>query len=279
MRGPDPGRPGDDLDIVVRWPVLSGAAELAALELWDRGATAVEERPADGDGVVLVASYPTPRAARLVAATLELDTETVPPGWRDEWKRHAVSVEVGTSIVVAPAWRPVPVVADRLVLEIDSGPCFGSGSHASTRLILQLLAEEPPAGLTVLDVGTGSGILAVAAARLGASRVIAIDLDPESPAVTDANARRNGVDDRIEASTTDLAALGDMVDLALVNVTAGVHDGLAAAVIAHVLPGGRILVAGLLPGQWQHVADAYGTCEVVTLPELDGWVGAVLRRA
>jgi ribosomal protein L11 methyltransferase len=268
----------DERDVVVLWPVDRSEAELAALELWDRGATAVEERETAGGSVLLVASYPAPGAARVVAAQLELDTEVVAGGWRDAWKRHAVPIEVGPSIVVAPAWRPVPVADGRLIVEIDPGPCFGSGSHASTRLILELLAEDPPVGLLVLDVGTGSGILAVVAARLGAARVIAIDLDPEAPAVTEANARRNAVDDRIDVSTTDVGDLDVIVDLALVNVTARVHIETAGAVVDRVRPGGRLLLAGLLPGQWRHVAGAYAGCEVVAQPKLDGWVGAVLRR-
>jgi len=170
-------------------------------------------------------------------------------------------------------------VADgRLVIEIDSGPCFGSGSHASTRLVLGLLAEHPPAGLAVLDVGTGSGILAVAAARLGAARVVAVDLDPHSTGVTTANAARNGVADRIEVSTTAVSDLDMVVDVALVNVTAGVHAEVAGAVTALVRPGGRLLLAGLLPGQWRHVAGAYAGCELIERTELDGWAGAVLRR-
>ena len=265
-------------DVVVRWPVVAAEAELAAMELWDRGATAVEERNVGDEDLVLIASYPTSDAARLVASALGLATELVPPGWRDEWKRHAEAIEVGPSLLVAPAWRPVPVADGRLVLEIDSGPCFGSGSHASTRLILELLAGEPPVGLHVLDVGTGSGILAVAAARLGAALVTAVDLDPDAPAVTEANARRNGADARIEVSLTDVADLDVAADLALVNVTAGVHVELAGAVVARVAPGGRLWLAGLLPGQWQHVAGAYAGCEVVDRPELDGWVGAVLRK-
>jgi ribosomal protein L11 methyltransferase len=269
----------DERDVVVLWPVERAEAELAALELWDRGATAVEERDTGAGSVLLVASYPAPNAARVVAAQLELDTELVPGGWRDAWKRHAVAIEVGPSIVVTPAWRPVPVADGRLVVEIDPGPCFGSGSHASTRLILELLAADPPVGSVVLDVGTGSGILAVVAARLGAARVVAVDLDPEAPAVTEANARRNAVDDQIEVSTTDVGDLDVVADLALVNVTAGVHIEAAGAVVDRVRPGGRLLLAGLLPGQWRHVADAYAGCEVVALPELDGWVGAVLRRA
>jgi ribosomal protein L11 methyltransferase len=265
-------------DLVVRWPVEPAAAELAALALWDHGATAVEERTADDGSVVLIASYPTAGAARGVAADLGLETEPVPLGWRDEWKRHARAIEVGPSLLIAPAWRPLPVVVGRLVLGIDSGPCFGSGSHASTRLVLTLLADDPPIGLRVLDVGTGSGILAVAAARLGASVVTAVDLDPDSPAVTLSNARRNGVEDRIDVSTTDVADLEVVADLALVNVTAGVHAEVAGAVVARVTPGGRLLLAGLLPGQWRHVAGAYAGCEVVDRPALDGWVGAVLRK-
>jgi ribosomal protein L11 methyltransferase len=267
----------EDETIVVRWPVAASDAELAALELWDRGATAVEERAA-GRLVVLVASYPTSQGARMVAAQLELDTEVVAPGWRDAWKAHAAPVAVGDAIVVVPAWRPVPVVDGRLVLEIDPGPCFGSGSHASTRLILQLLADDPPAGLSVLDVGTGSGILAVAAARLGATRVTAVDLDPEAVIVTAANAAHNGVTDRISVSTTPVADVEGRSDLAMVNVTAGVHAELASDVVDRVRPGGRLLLAGLLPGQWQHVAGAYAGCDVIDLPELDGWLGAVLRR-
>ena len=272
-------------DLVVRRPSSRSRAELAALELWDLGATAVEERdaeerPAEGgeEAVVLVASFPTPAAARAVAAELGLEVEAVPLGWRDEWKRHAVAVEAGPAIVVAPAWRPVTVAGDRLLLEIDPGPCFGSGSHPSTRLILQLLAERPPAGLTVLDVGTGSGILAVAAARLGATRVVAVDIDPDAVAVTRANSRRNGVEDQVEVSTTDIGGVAEIADLALVNVTAGVHAELGAAVAARVRAGGQLLLAGLLPGQWRHVAGAYPGCEVTARPELDGWAGAVLHK-
>lgn len=272
-------------DLVVRVPVTAeagldpvAAAELASLRLWDLGATAVGEQSGPDGTLSLVASFPTPQAARTVAASLGVAAEEVAPDWRDAWREYAEAVEVAGGLLVAPSWRPVALAGDRLVLEIDPGPCFGSGTHASTRLLLQLLAAHPPLGATVLDVGTGSGILAVAAARLGAERVVAVDVDPAAVTVAAANADRNGVGGVVAASVTPIGALEVTADLAVVNVTAGVHAEVGPATVERVRPGGELLLAGLLPGQWRHVAGAYGGCDVIERPELDGWVGARLRR-
>ena len=260
------------MDLVLHWNIGTGSEELGAVELWDRGATAVEVR----DGA-LVASFPTARAARAVAAELDATLEAVDPAWQDAWKRWAEPVEL-PGLVVAPAWRDVPLDAGRVTVSIDPGPVFGSGTHPSTRLLLGLLAATPPAGLAVLDVGTGSGILAVAAARLGAASVTAIDLDPEALGVARRNAERNGVAERVEVSGLPVTELAGGHDLALVNVTAGVHAEIGAASARAVRPGGRLWIAGLLPGQWRHVADAYPGCSVVATPGLDGWLGAILER-
>lgn len=260
------------MELLLHWNVKIGSEELGAAELWDRGATAVEVR--DGS---LVASFPTAAATREVAAELGATLECVEPVWQDAWKRWAEPVEV-PGLVVTPAWRDVPVDGDRLTVPIDPGPVFGSGTHPSTRLLLGLLAGDPPAGLSVLDVGTGSGILAVAAARLGAASVTAIDVDPEAVVVARRNAERNGVSDRVEVSTRAVGEVGDGHDLALVNVTAGVHAGLGPGTVGAVRPGARLWLAGLLPGQWRHLNGAYPGCSVVATPGLDGWVGAILER-
>lgn len=268
------------MDRVLRWFVDELDEELASFELWDRGATAVAVEPGPPGRVALVASFPTGEAVGVVAAELGALVEEVPEGWRDAWKSFAEPVAIGGvgRLVVAPAWRPVRPAGSDLVVGIDPGPCFGSGSHASTRLLLSLLAARPPAGATVLDAGTGSGILAVVAARLGAACVTAVDVDPEAVAVVTANARRNGVADRVHASTTPVAGLTAQHDLALVNVTAAVHAEVGAVATRAVRPGGELWLAGLLPGQWRHVAAAYAGCDEVELPTLDGWAGAVLRR-
>ncbi len=260
-------------DLVVVWEAATLQAELAAEQLWGRGATAVELRP-DGPGTTLVASFPTSAAATTVAGEIGGQVVEVAPDWIDAWRAYAEPVHVG-GLVVAPAWRDVPVT-DATVLRIDPGPCFGSGTHPSTRLLLSLLAADPPVGLRVADVGAGSGILAVAAAVLGAASVQAVDIDPYSAAIIWGNASRNGVASVVRARTGSAHELEGPVDLALVNVTAAVQVELAPAVLAAVAPGGRILLAGLLPGQWRHIAGAFPDCEVRHQPDLDGWVGAEL---
>lgn len=270
-------------DLTVEVSVPSDQAELAADELWQAGATAVALHDA-GSTTRVVASYPTADAARLVTAELAhrgAALVEVDPAWRDAWKQFAQPVEVGSRLTVAPAWREVAVGApgdNRVVLRIDPGDCFGSGSHPSTRLILAALDRDPPSvSDAVLDVGCGSGILAVAAARLGAGSVTAVDIDPAAIDVTAANAAANGVGDRITASATPINEVAGSFDLALVNVTGGVQATLAAEVVRLTRPGGRILVAGLLPGQWRHVAGAYAGAAVTTRTELEGWEGVELR--
>ncbi len=261
-------------DLVVHWEVVTVRAELAAEELWDRGATAVELRP-EGSETTLVASFPTSSAATTVAGEVGGRVVEVSPDWAEVWRAYAEPVDVG-GLVVAPAWRDVPVTA-ATVVRIDPGACFGSGTHPSTRLLLTLLAADPPVGARVADVGAGSGILAVAAAVLGAASVQAVDIDPSSAAIVRGNASHNGVAPAVRAGTGSADQVEGPVDLALVNVTAAVQVVLAPAVLAAVAPGGRILLAGLLPGQWRHVAGAYRHCEVRGTPALGGWVGADLR--
>ena len=262
-------------DVVVEWSIPTGVAELSADRLWAAGATALQWR--DGDGTVaLTASFPTPDAAALVAAEVGAALTTVEGTWRDVWREFAVPVRVG-GLVVAPAWRDVPV-GDGVVVRIDPGATFGSGSHASTRLVLGVLERDRPEGATVLDVGSGSGILSVAAALLGARSVTALDVDPDAVRVTTANAEANQVGERVRAAATPVAELQGTWEVGLVNVTAGVHAVIGPHVAARITPGGRLVLAGLLPGQWRHVAGAYPATTVVERPALDGWEGVVLRR-
>lgn len=267
---PDQTHHGDQ---VVQLTVPAHEAEMATDRLWTAGATAVSVADHDGK-VTLVASYPTDAAAAQVAGEIAgAELLVVDPSWRDEWKRYAEPVAIGHRLIVAPGWRDVDLAAGRLIIRIDPGTAFGSGSHASTRMMLTELDQRPPAGLDVLDLGCGSGILAVAAAVLGARRVIAVDIDPDSLRCTRANAHANGVADKIAVCM----GLDDVepasLDVALVNVTASVHAEVGPAATAAVRPGGIILVAGLLPGQWRHVAGAYAGTAVADVVELDGWEG------
>jgi ribosomal protein L11 methylase PrmA len=295
-------------DVVVELIVPTDGADLVADSLWLAGATAVAESAVgkrSADVVKLVASFPTAEAARVVAAEVGGTLIAIEPSeWQDRWKDFAQPLAVGRDLVIAPAWRTVSIFPSEpgvtieseveteeaissehergpqpLVIRIDPGPCFGSGSHPSSRLILvQLMSVAADlAGQRVLDVGCGSGILSVTAARLGAV-VTGVDIDPDAVLYTETNAAANGVADRVSASTAPMAEVGDGFDLAVVNVTAGVHAIVGPATANAVRPGGTLLLAGLLPGQWRHVADSYPGTVVVERPELDGWEGVVLTR-
>jgi ribosomal protein L11 methyltransferase len=267
------------VDVVVSVVVAADDAELAADRLWAEGAAAVEERHAGDASVELVAGFPTPEAAARVARAVggravEVDDRV----WRQLWREHARPVRVG-SMVVAPAWRRVGAVGAGPVVSIDPGPCFGSGSHPTTRLLLAELQRRVVPGTTVLDVGTGSGILAVAAAVIGAGRVVAVDLDPDAVETTRRNASANGVADRVAASVADAATVTGPFDAVVANLTAGTLARVAAVLVQAVADGGVLVVSGMLVGQWPHVAGRFAGLAVLDLPVLDGWTAAVLGKA
>ena len=218
-------------------------ADLAALALWDAGASAVAEE----DGA-LVAGFPTDddvrRARDRLAATWPV--RVVDPGdeWLDAWRAHASVVKVDP-VVVRPWWVPHDARPGDVVVELEPERAFGDGSHATTRMALAEVVARVGASTTVLDVGCGSGVLSIAAARLGAARVVAVDVDPHAVAVTAANAARNEV--TVEVSTTPVAEVEGRFDLVLANLggSAVVRD-VGPALAARVAPGGVLVVAGLV---------------------------------
>jgi ribosomal protein L11 methyltransferase len=267
-----------EVDFVVRLVVPSSDAEVATDRLWAEGATAVEERSTTGEEVVLEAGFPTPAAAATVARSMDGELVEVDEAtWRDVWRGFAQPVRVGT-LVVAPAWRRVEIGGTDVVVSIDPGGCFGSGSHATTRLMLGEIERRMPPGASVFDVGTGSGVLSIAAARLGASRVVAVDIDPGAVEITRANAAGNGVSDVLDVSADDAATVAGPFDLVVANLTAAVLAGMAGVLSGAVGPGGLLLLSGLLAGQWRHVAGRFAALQVLDVPTLEGWVGVVLRR-
>ena len=201
------------------------------------------------------------RIARAFGAAREDD---VPTDWAERWRTFHQPVRVGP-FWVGPSWEGAPDGVIPIV--IDPGLAFGTGAHATTRLCLQLLAEVPPGSL--LDAGCGSGVLSVAAAKLGCSPVHALDDDPFAIETTIENARANGV--AVEATAGDVtqAAL-PTVDVAVANIALEVVELLAAR-----LDASELVVSGYLdrdtprtPG-WTHVARR----------TLDGWAADRLRRA
>ena len=177
--------------------------------------------------------------------------------WLAAAREDIEPIELGP-LWIGPNWAAPP--PDRVVVRLEPGLAFGSGRHPSTRLCLERLAAAPPVGLEVIDYGCGSGILAVAAAMLGARRVTALDIDPQALEATVENARSNCVSDRVGVVAADAATRTPEVEPAsfvMANILAGTLIELAPMLSALTRPGGRLMLSGVLEAQAGDVAAAY----------------------
>jgi ribosomal protein L11 methyltransferase len=179
-----------------------------------------------------------------------------------DWVRTGLAgmtrIHCGGSLWIVPSWEPLPDDPDSVTVHLDPGLAFGTGSHPTTAMCLSALAARPPQGAHVLDYGCGSGILAIAALKLGAQRGLGVDIDPQALEATRRNAERNGIlAGRLPTllSGTDLEAAG--FDLVLANILAGPLVELAPVLSRAARPGARLLLAGLLDWQAEGVMAAY----------------------
>ena len=244
------------------------ARELLADALWAAGAVGVEDLGPNVRG-----AFTDPETARATAARLGGTVEPVADDTGlDAWRDHATSHRAGP-FLVRPPW--IDAVPETLDLVIDPRHAFGSGSHPSTRLALDLLAGVVGPDDHVLDVGTGSGILAIAAARLGA-RVVALDTDPNAEAAVRANAEANAVADRVDHRRGDGAAATGDFTLGLCNMTIDLHEAIGPSLAAGASIG-RLIVAGILAGeQERRAAAAHGRAKIVDRRVDGDWVALLL---
>lgn len=167
--------------------------------------------------------------------------------WAEAWKSHFHVLHLGRRLVIKPSWRRHRRSGDEVVIDLDPGMAFGTGLHPTTRLCLQALedrAERGPLGRT-LDVGCGSGILSIAAVRLGATRALGLDIDPIAIGATLANARHNRVGRRIRAREGSIPTAEGPFDLVLANLIAGVLVEIAVDLAAELVPGGTLIASGI----------------------------------
>ena len=212
--------------------------------------------------------WPEPQRRELVASLQPLAEPfglSLPDGhwddvadedWSLSWKQHWQADPVGTGLLILPAWLEVPDEhAHRLVLKMDPGSAFGTGSHPTTRLCLEALEQTPPSGLRVADLGCGSGVLGVAALALGARQVLSVDTDSLAVRATTDNADLNGLSaDQLSVTLGSVEVLatlleGQPADLLLCNILAPVIEALSPQFESVLRPGGRGLLSGLLVEQ------------------------------
>jgi ribosomal protein L11 methyltransferase len=203
--------------------------------------------------------------------------------WANAWKDYFFVHRVGERTVIVPSWRqaeyePRP---DDVVLLLDPGMAFGTGLHPTTRLCLRACEEVVEPGMRVLDVGAGSGILSISAARLGAASVEAVEIEPVAAAVCIENVQRNGVADVVTVRQGTLADSPDRpFDLILANITIRTLLELHEALARHLRPGGRAVLSGVLDERADELLDvlrAYGWQHERTEHEQD-WVALFVSR-
>jgi len=271
--------------------------------MFELGASGVEVRDdatlAKGPGggsVRLVASFDTRAAAEsALAALCELAPnmtatvgEVVGDEWRDKYKEHFAPFELAAGIVVAPPWADYHAKPDEMVVLMDPGRAFGTGLHDTTRLVAEQLVQlgGELTGARVLDVGTGTGVLALVALSLGAESVVAIDTDPAAVEVARENAALNDALTQLDASTTPVERVSGAFPVVVANIQARVLIPMAPTLLERVASGGALVLSGVLAQEHDEVAAAYrelGFAPAATRAtecghERDSWIALTYRR-
>lgn len=256
--------------------------DVASDVLWQLGVRAIEERPVPDGGVVelwtAVGDEPAAvdRAVAALAGRFGHRIVDVESAAANTWRDFASPMWVSEHLVVVPAWQEIDVADDVLVVSIEPGGAFGLGDHPTTLLSLRAVAGLVHGDADVLDVGCGTGVVAIAAARLQDRAVRAIDIAAAAVEATVDNAARNGVADRVVADATPLALVDGDFDVVVANILAPVLIELAGDLRRVTRPGGRLVISGILADAHAHVIDALGPMVVERTEVIDGWACVVL---
>jgi ribosomal protein L11 methyltransferase len=209
-------------------------------------------------------------------AALLVDT-LADSAWQDAWRQYYHARRIGERLVIKPTWEDYPVSGDEVIVEIDPGMAFGTGLHASTRFCLQLLECRAAGRNRALDCGSGSGILAIAAAKLGVRRVLAVDLDEEAVQVSRDNAAANRLSQQITVKEANgISVLRDETfDLILANLTADILLPLISAAQGALETGGCLIGSGVLASRWETVRRSLWDhgFTIGAMLEEEEWVG------
>ena len=218
----------------------------------------------------------------MLFGTLILDTRAVSDqAWTDIWKKYFKPFRAGKQIVIKPTWEPYTPVQDEHIIEIDPGMAFGSGTHETTGMCLSLLEDVIHGGEDIIDVGTGSGILAIGAALLGAGHVLAIDIDPDAVKVARENVIQNHVEDVVSVQQGNLLdRVSDDCDICVANIISDVIISFAAPLMDHIRPGGLFICSGIVSLRSDEVSDALLAAgyEILQKAARGEWTAFLCRR-
>ena len=190
--------------------------------------------------------------------------------WANNWKEHFKPVRIGSRLVIKPTWEEYEAGAGDIILKLDPGMAFGTGAHPTTKMCLEVLEMifynegvfrtegQSIKPKMVLDVGTGSGVLSIAAAKFGAERIVAIDIDAEAVVVAEENIALNEALPSIAVSTTPLRDVGGKFDTVLANILAEELVRLAPELVERVAPGGYLILSGILGEREDFVVAGFG---------------------
>ncbi|MCW8859849.1 MAG: 50S ribosomal protein L11 methyltransferase [Deltaproteobacteria bacterium] len=203
--------------------------------------------------------------------------------WAESWKQNFSTMKIGKRLVIRPSWEDCQFQEGLAVVEIDPGMAFGTGTHGTTRLCLETLEEffsgsNPPRNM--LDVGTGSGILALGAAALGCATIVATDIDADACNVARENTRKNGFDQQITVTDQLLDALPGRYDVLVANILAEENVRLKQQFIDHLAPGGWLVLSGILKEKEDFVRHGFSSLPLdhISTRYAEEWVCLVFRR-
>lgn len=202
--------------------------------------------------------------------------------WAQNWKQYYKPVRISETLTIKPTWEDYTPEPGERIIELDPGMAFGTGTHETTALCLRTIEKYIKQGDRVVDVGTGSGILAIAAAKLGAKDVVAIDLDPIAVSSATENASLNGVSDIVDVRLGDLLAtpIEAPVTLIIANILADIILSFVQDVVDVLAPGGLYIVSGVIVERQEDVENglqAHGF-EIISTERENGWVAIVARK-
>lgn len=267
--------------------VNPGDVDLVSGLVWDLGVSGIEEQPLPDGAVELRIGCERTIAQQALEVLAERWAPTAEPVAADEgldaWRDHAQVWRIG-SIVIVPPWLETPsdVAESDLVLVIDPGHAFGSASHETTRMCLEAVVELVTPGCAVADIGCGSGVLAIAAARRGATTVVATDIAADAIVATLDNALTNNVADLVEVSTATIDELeSTRFDVVFANIGAATLSSMAAALVQVTKPEGVLVLSGLLGEQVETVIESFEqTGALRTEVRADGeWRTVLMKRS